>query len=46
MKLFTEQQVDDLIKIKFGKLVTSNNHTSYTSNKIIGKLFGVSGSQL
>ena len=46
MKLFTEQQVDDLIKLKFGKLVTTPSHTSYASNRVLGKIFGVSGSQI
>ena len=46
MKTFTEQQVDDLIKLKFGKLVTTPRHTSYASDRILGKIFGVSGSQI
>ena len=44
MKLFTEQQIDDIIELKFGKLVTTPKHTSYVSNRVLGKLFGVSGS--
>ena len=43
MKEFTDQQVQDIIKLKFGGLVTSANHTSYISNKILGKLYRVSG---
>ena len=46
MKLFTDQQVDDLIKLKFGQLVTNVNHKSYISNRILGKVFGVSGSKV
>ena len=46
MKQFSEQQVDDIIKLKFGKLVDAPGHTSYVSNKILGKIFGVSGSQI
>ena len=46
MKTFTEQQVDDLIKLKFGKLVTTPRHTSYASDRILGKIFDVSGSQI
>ena len=38
--------MDDIIKLKFGKLVTSLNHTSYISNRILGKLFKVSGTQI
>ena len=40
----TEQQVDDLIKLKFGRLVTSENNKQYISNAILGKIFGVSAS--
>ena len=46
MKLFTDQQVDDLIKLKFWQLVTDVNHKSYISNRILGKVFGVSGSKV
>ena len=42
MKIFSEQQVDDLIKLKFGKLVTERGHRSYVSNNLLGKLFKVS----
>ena len=44
MKLISEQQVDDLIKLKFGCLATEHGHRSYVSDKLLGKLFGVSGS--
>ena len=44
MKDFTEQQVDDLIKLKFSRLVESKEHTSYVSNRVLAKIFGVSGS--
>ena len=46
MKEFTESQVDDLIKLKFGDLVTSADHTSYVPNRVLGKLFGVSGTKI
>ena len=42
MKEFTDNQVDDILKLKFGKIVTSIDHTSYVSNHILGKIFGVS----
>ena len=42
MKLWTENQVDDIIKLKFGKLVTESGHQAYVSNKILGMIFGVS----
>ena len=44
MKQFSEQQVDDLIKLKFGQLVTEYGHTSYASDLVLGKVFGVSAS--
>lgn len=43
MKHFSEQQVDDIIKLKFGSLVTEHGHKSYICNKILGKLFKISG---
>ena len=46
MKQFTEQQVDDIIKLKFGALVQTADHCSFVSNKILGKIFGVSGSKI
>ena len=42
MKLFTEQQIDDLLKLKFGGVVTSLPSTSYVPNRVLGKIFGVS----
>ena len=32
MKSFTEQQIDDIIKLKFGKLVTTPGHRAYVSD--------------
>ena len=43
MKDFTEQQVDDILKLKFGAVVTSYPSKSYVSNRVLGKVFGVSG---
>ena len=36
MKLFTEQQIDDMIELKFGKLVTTAKYTSFVSNRVFG----------
>ena len=44
MKQFTESQIDDLIKLRYGKL-TSADHVAYVSNATLGKIFGISGSQ-
>ena len=46
MKEFTEQQVDDILKLKFGAVVTSQPSTAYATNQALGKVFGVSGSQI
>ena len=46
VKLFTEQQVDDIIRLKFGSLVTSADHNQYVSNAVLVKLFGVSASKI
>ena len=42
MKEFTEELIDCLIKIKFGKLVTEQGHRSFVSNPILSKIFQVS----
>ena len=42
MKKLTESQVDDLLKLKYGKLATAPGHRAYVSNKVLAKIFGVS----
>ena len=44
MKHISEQQVDDIIKLKFGHLVTEIGHTSFVSDKILGQIYKISGS--
>ena len=46
MKELTEQMVDDAIKLKFGRLVTEAGHPSYVSNRVLGKIFGMSGEKI
>ena len=46
MKTFTEAQVDDIIRLKFGRLVTEIQHRSYVRDSILGKLFKVSTSTI
>ena len=46
MKHYSELQVDAIIKIKFGKLVVDNKHTSYVSNAMLGRLFKCSASKI
>ena len=42
MKKLTEQQIDDLLKLKFGKVITEPGHTAFVSNKILAKIFKIS----
>ena len=46
MKEVTDKQVDDLIKLKWGYLVSNPRGPTYTSNTALGKVFGVSGSRI
>ena len=38
--------MNDIIKLKFGAIVTSADHPSYVSNRVLGQVFGVSGSKI
>ena len=42
MKELNEGQIDGIIKLKFGRLVTEAGHLSYASNKVLGQIFGLS----
>ena len=46
MKHYSEQQVLDMIKLKFGREVEDHFHPSFVSNRLLGKLFGCSGSKV
>ena len=46
VKKLTESQVDDLIRLKFGSLVTFADNKQYVSNAVLGKIFGISASQV
>ena len=46
VRKLTNEQVDDLIKLKFGRMVTSHHHVQYASNATLGKIFGISASQV
>ena len=46
MKEFSETQIDDMIKLKFGRLVTAASHRSFVSNRVLGSIFGVSGQKV
>ena len=43
MKLFTDSQVEDMIKLRFGRVVDDPGSPTLTSYKAIGQVFGVSG---
>ena len=45
-KDFTEKQVDDIIKLKFGRMVASANNKQYASNATLGNIFGVSAAKI
>ena len=42
MKKVSEEQVDDMLKLKFGRVVEETGHTAYVSNKTLGKVFKMS----
>ena len=46
VKQLSEAQIDDLIKLKFGRLVTSADHVQYASNATLGKIFGISATKV
>lgn len=46
VKDFTEAQVDDLIKLKFGRLVSTADCKQYVSNAVLAKIFGVSSARI
>ena len=39
-------QVNNMLKLKYGRLVSEANHTTYVSNATLGKVFGCSGSKV
>ena len=45
MKLFSDQQVDDMVKLRFGKDVKDPGQPTLTTYKAIGKVFGISSCQ-
>ena len=46
VKQFTDAQVDAIIRMKFGRIVTSHFNTSYVSNARLGRLFRCSASKI
>lgn len=45
-KPLTEQQVTDLVKLKFGREVSSHHNLSYASNAKLAKIFGISATKV
>ena len=46
MNWLTEAHVDDLLKLRFGKVVTEPGHTAYVSNAVLAKIFGIPASTI
>ena len=46
MKQYSELQVDAMIKLRYGSLVTDPEHTAFASYKLLGQLFKCSGSKV
>ena len=42
MKKISDQQIEDIVKLKFGKIVTEKGHKAFVSNKTLGKIFQIS----
>jgi hypothetical protein len=42
MKQITEQMIDDILKLKFGKVVEESGHRAFVSNKTLSKIFKMS----
>ena len=39
MKKISEEEIDAILKLKFGKVVEETGHTAFVSNKTLGKIF-------
>ena len=46
MKEFTDKEIDDILKLKYGRLVSDHNNMAYVGNATLGKIFKVSGSKI
>ena len=45
-RTFTEDQIDDIIKLKWGRLVEDAAGPTFTSDAALGKVFGVSATKI
>ena len=46
MKYYSETQVDDIIKLKFGDLVTAKAPRAYISDAVLAKIYKCSPSKI
>lgn len=46
MKVYTEEQIDSIIKLRYGSLVTDPDHTAHVSLSKLGRLFRCSGTHI
>ena len=46
VKFYSDKQVDSMIRLKFGKAVTSQFHTAHVSKALLGKLFKCSAEKI
>ena len=46
MKQYTEEQIDSIIKLRYGSLVTDPDHTAHVSLSKLGKIFRCSGTHI
>lgn len=46
MKYYSETQVDDIIKLKFGDLVTAKAPRAYISDSVLAKIYKCSPSKI
>ena len=42
----TDDQVDQMMRVKWGRLVDSLDYPSYLSFAVVGKVFGIDGSSV
>ena len=46
MKEFKKELVDDVLKLRYLKVVNTAQHTAFASYKTLGKIFGLTRSQI
>ena len=46
MKEFNKQQIDDIIRLRYGKLVSTPANQAFASYQTLGKIFGASSGKI